>query len=399
MSRIAIVVHALVPHDPRVRRQSDALLAAGHEVDIFALRASGQPGYEERDGLRIHRLPIDRTWHGMVGHLAEYLAFMGIVTVVLARQHRRRRYALLQVATVPDFLVVAGVPLRLAGVPVLLDLHEDMPTFYLDRFSGLLHRPLVALVAAVARGSAALADELITVHEPLRRLSLERGVAPERITVVMNSADEAVFDPARVHRRAFMEDGELRLMHHSNLQRVYGLDRAIEAVALLGDLPLRFDVYGDGPYRPAIEEAIRRAEVGDRVVLHGAVPQDELPQLIAGSDIGLVPTLPEPYADYSLSTKLLEYAAMGLPIVATELATFRAHFTDSAIRFVSDGGPSALAAAIRADVADPEGTTARGQEARRQARSYAWSAQRQRYLEVVERLLATREPDSEIPAA
>jgi glycosyltransferase involved in cell wall biosynthesis len=387
VSRIAIVVHAIVPHDPRVRRQSDALLAAGHEVDIFALRAPGQPAREERGGRRIHRLPVNRTWYGMVGHLAEYLAFMGMATIALTRQHRRRRYALVQVATVPDFLVVAGLPLRLTGVPVLLDLHEDMPTFYRDRFAGRRHRPLRALVEAVARGSAALADELITVHEPLRRLSLDRGVAPERIAVVMNSADEAVFDPSRVHRRAFMEDGELRLIHHSNLQRVYGLDRAVEAVALLGDLPLRLDVYGDGPFRPAIEEAIRRAGVEKRIVLHGAVPQDELPQLIAGSDIGLVPTLPEPYADYSLSTKLLEYAAMGLPIIATELATFRAHFTDAAIRLVPGGGPSALAEAIRADVADPEATVARGEEARRQAQAYAWSAQRQRYLEIIDGLL------------
>jgi glycosyltransferase involved in cell wall biosynthesis len=388
MSRIAMVVHALFPQDPRIRRQSDALLAAGHEVEVFALRAPGQAAAEGLDGLRIHRLPVNRTWYGMLGHLAEYLAFMGLATVALARAHRRRRFALLQVATVPDFLVLAGLPLRLGGVPVLLDLHEDMPTFYRDRFAGRLQRPLVAAVDAVARGSASLADQLLTVHEPLRRLSIERGVAPERISVVMNSADEAVFDPSRVRRRPFMEDGELRLIHHSNLQRVYGLDRAVQALALLDDLPVRLDVYGDGPYRPVIDEAVRRAGVGERVSLHGPVPQDELPQLIAGSDIGLVPTRPEPYAEYSLSTKLLEYAAMGLPIVATELATFRAHFSEAAIRYVPGGGQAALADAIRADAVDPDGTTARGLEAQRQARAYGWGVQRQRYLEIVERLLA-----------
>jgi glycosyltransferase involved in cell wall biosynthesis len=205
----------------------------------------------------------------------------------------------------------------------------------------------------------------------------------------MNSPDEQIFDPSRYPRRPFMEDGELRLVHHSNLQRVYGLEFAVEAVALLGDVPVRLDVYGDGPYRSHIEEAVSRSGVGERVTLHGRVPLDDLPRLLADSDIGLVPTRPEPYAEYSLSTKLLEYAAMGVPIIATDLATFRAHFDERAIRYIPGGDPAALAAAVRADVADPEATEARGIEGQRQAQAYAWPEQRRRYLEIVERLLAS----------
>ena len=95
---------------------------------------------------------------------------------------------------------------------------------------------------------------------------------------------------------------------------------------------------------------------------------DELPRLLAGADIGLVPSLPEPYLAYSLSTKLLEYAAMGVPIVASSLSTFRRHFTDEAIRFVPGGDPEALARAIEGLVDYPEGTVRMGREAQRQAR-------------------------------
>ena len=108
-----------------------------------------------------------------------------------------------------------------------------MPEFFRDRFTHPLARPFHPIVTAVARASAAIADELITVHEPLRRLSIERGVDPERISVVMNSADGRLFDPDRHPRRAFMADGTLRLIHHSNLQRVYGLDVAVEGLARL----------------------------------------------------------------------------------------------------------------------------------------------------------------------
>ena len=102
---------------------------------------------------------------------------------------------------------------------------------------------MVPLVTGVARASAAVADELITVHEPLRELSIARGVPPDKITVVMNSADPRLFDPSRHPRRGFMADGTLRLIHHSNLQRIYGLDRAIAGLAALpADLDWRLDV-------------------------------------------------------------------------------------------------------------------------------------------------------------
>ena len=387
--RVAIVVHAVVPGDPRVRRQSDALVEAGHEVDIFALRQPGEASREADGAMRIVRLPVNRTFVGFAGHMAEYLAFTAMAAWVLAQEHRSRRYDLIQVATVPDFLDFAALPEKLAGVPLLLDLHEDMPEFFRDRFAHPLLRPLMPLVTVATRASAAIADELITVHEPLRHLSIDRGVDPERISVVMNSADGRLFDPSSTVRRPFMADGRLRLVHHSNLQRIYGLDRAIEGLAMVRPgLDWRLDVYGDGPWRPQVEAAIERTRTDDRVTLHDRVPLDELPRLLAASDIGLVPSLPEPYLQYSLSTKLLEYAAMGVPTVATDLATFRHHFTDAALRFVPGGDPAALARAIESLVDDPAGTTAMALEAQRQAAAYDWEVQKAHYLSVVGRLTA-----------
>ena len=139
--RVAIVVHAVFPGDPRVRRQSDALIEAGYEVDIICLRQPGEEA-DERDGpRRIVRLPVNRTFIGFAGHLAEYLAFTAMAGWGLAREHRRRRYDLVQVATVPDFLAFAALPEKLAGVPLVLDLHEDMPEFFRDRFAAPLLRP------------------------------------------------------------------------------------------------------------------------------------------------------------------------------------------------------------------------------------------------------------------
>jgi hypothetical protein len=108
---IAFVVHASVPADPRIRRQAEALMAADYEVDIFALRDPGQLPIEADGALRVIRLPVRRRFTGFAGHLAEYAAFAGHVAVRLTSEHRRRRYRLVQVATLPDFLVFAVGPL------------------------------------------------------------------------------------------------------------------------------------------------------------------------------------------------------------------------------------------------------------------------------------------------
>lgn len=389
MSRIAIVAHAVFPADPRLRRQTDALVAAHHQVDLFCLRAPGEVAEEQLRNVRIFRLPVHRAFSGFAGHMAEYLAFAGIAAVRLAREQGRRRYRLVQVATLPDFLAFAATPLKLSGVPLLLDLHEDMPEFFRDRFAHPALQPLLPAVTGAAKASAWVADEIITVHEPLRELSIARGVPPEKISVVMNSADADLFDATRHPRRPFMEDGELRLIHHSNLQRIYGLEVLIEAIARIGgELPVRADIYGDGPYRPHLEAAVARTGTADRVHLNGPVPIDELPDLIAAADVGVIPSLPEPYMQYSLSTKLLEYAAMGVPIVASDLRTIRAHFTGDAIHYVPGGDPDALADGLRAVAADPVATARLGAEAHRQEAQYEWTDQARRYVAIVDGLLA-----------
>jgi glycosyltransferase involved in cell wall biosynthesis len=291
------------------------------------------------------------------------------------------------VATLPDFLAFAALPVRLTGVPLLLDLHEDMPEFFRDRFRGG-GQVLFPLVSGAARASAAVADGLITVHEPLRELAIARGVPADRISVVMNGADERLFDRSLHERRAFRADGALRLVHHSNLLPIYGLDVAVEALGRLDPgLNAHLDVYGDGPFRAEVEAAIARHGVADRVTLHGRVPLDDLPALLAGADLAVVPTRPEPYLAYSLSTKLLESVAMGVPVIASDLHTIRLHFNPSSIRYVPGGDPSALASAIVSLAADPPAAARQASEASRQAEPYAWAIQRSRYLAVVDGLL------------
>ena len=130
-----MVVHSYYEEDPRVRREAEALVAAGRPVIVFALRNPGTARAERVAGVDVVRLSVQRHQGASPGvYLAEYLAFLARAMVASNLAHRRRRFSLVQVHSIPDFLVAAAVPLRLTGIPVILDLHEAMPDFFRHRF-------------------------------------------------------------------------------------------------------------------------------------------------------------------------------------------------------------------------------------------------------------------------
>src|SRR5512143_3999871 len=103
---VAMVTHSYYEEDPRVRREADALAAAGRQVDVFALRRLHDPDDEVIAGVRVRRLGVQRhQGAGLRTYLVEYLAFLVRATFALTRAHPRRHYGLVQVHTLPDFLV------------------------------------------------------------------------------------------------------------------------------------------------------------------------------------------------------------------------------------------------------------------------------------------------------
>ena len=75
VSRICIIRHYYYPEDPRGRREAEALAAAGHHVDVLALRHEGELASEVINGVNVRRLPV-KHYRGSVFHYAyEYGAF------------------------------------------------------------------------------------------------------------------------------------------------------------------------------------------------------------------------------------------------------------------------------------------------------------------------------------
>lgn len=392
--RVAVVRQGYFEIDPRVQREVHALLQAGHEVDVIALRDEGRPRIERDGALTIRRLPLPRRRGGAITYLADYAFFFLAAFAVLTFLHLRRRYDLVQVHSLPDPLVFVALVPRLTGARVLLDLHECMPEFFATKFGLPLDHRGVRAVAAAEQASIRFADFAITCTRQMRDAFLQRGAEPSKIGVVHNTAEEEVFDPAR-HPPRDRREGEFTLICHGSVEERYGLDTAIRAVALLADeIPeLRLRIVGKGSQLPELRELAAQLDVRDRVDFSGAwVPIEDLLDAIAAADAGVVAMKRDAFRDLVHCNKMYDLVAMRRPVITSRTRSVEAYFSDEALLYFRADDPEDLARAIRELFAHPE----RGQElvehAAEEVEPYRWPRQREQYQRYVESAVSGSRP-------
>src|ERR1700687_5679773 len=131
MSRACMIVHSTYPADPRVRRESEALLSNGWHVDVICLRGEGEKSIENCGGATAYRFQIKRhRSSGLAAYLLEYLLFFIAASFWVTLLHLRRGYRVVQVHNMPDFLVFTTLIPRLLGARVVLDMHDLVPELY-----------------------------------------------------------------------------------------------------------------------------------------------------------------------------------------------------------------------------------------------------------------------------
>jgi glycosyltransferase involved in cell wall biosynthesis len=386
-----MLAHSYYEEDPRVRREAEAVVASGRPVDVFALRRPGDGGFATVDGVQVHRLDVQRHQGAGIGaYMLEYADFFLRATVALARAHARRRYALVQVHTIPDALVFAALPLRLAGIPVVIDLHEAMPEFFRMRFPRASGRFVRALLAAQERLSIAMASAAITVNDALGARLVAMGVPAAKVTIVLNSPSLRRFDAAAHPARPFTADGVLRLVYAGALSTVYELDVLLDAVARIvatrPEVPVALELYGRDFAEVPLREQVAALGLADRTTFHGRIPIEAVPAAIAAADIGLAPTRRTEFTDFSLSTKIFEYAAMGKPVIASRLPMVEALFPPGTVTTYDAGDADSLARAILGLVDGADERRARVAATDEIVRRLAWEHESVRYLDLVERL-------------
>lgn len=395
IKRHCMIVHAYYPiGEPRVQREAEALIDNHYQVDVICLCQPGEPRRAIVNDVNIYRQPIHRhKGKGLGVQFLEYLAFFFMASWRLVALYFQRHYNVIQVHNLPDFLVFAALLPRLLGARVILDLHDLMPEFYASRFQNGMKKWQEWLIRWQELASCRFADHVITVTEPWRQTLIERGTVPaNKCSVVMNLADTRLFRRDRVSSQR-SEDGRFHLFYHGTLARRYGIDLALLAINQLRcELPdLHLTIHGRGEYLGELQTLAKELGLGECVHFStGYMPMEELPALIATADLGLIPYRRDVFTDGILPTKLMEYAALGVPAIAARTSAIEAYFDETTVQFFTPGDLDDLTRCIRELYHDRPRLAALSKNTEQFNQRYSWTVQSADYVRLVDTLRCSK---------
>ncbi len=390
--RMAVVLYSYYLTDPRPRRETEALVKAGMQADVICLRKdSSEPAFETVNGVNIHRVPLKRRRSGALTYALQYGFFFLSAFWRLTLWSLNRRYRLVHVHNMPDFLVFTTIAPRLRGAKVILDLHDPMPELFCGIYGMKELHPIFRMLRTLERWSIAFADRVLTPNIAFRDLFATRNAAPAKIEIVMNSPDTTVFDEAKALAAAkTAEKRPFRMMYHGLLVERHGLDLAIDALAKLqGRIPdVELELYGEKtPYVDRILRQIDDLKLQNIVHYHGHKSQKEIAEAICRIDLGLIPNRLNEFTAINFPTRIFEYLAMGKPLIVPRTKGVQDYFREDEILFFDAENLADLAKKIEWACTHPQELAAVMARGRDVYLKHQWSAQRERLIGVVRDLL------------
>jgi glycosyltransferase involved in cell wall biosynthesis len=350
-----VVENLPVPFDRRVWAEATTLAAAGYAVSVIAPAGRGaEAEHEFLEGVHVHRHPLPPEGDGPLGYLREYAAALWHQLRLAFRVRRERGIDVLHGCNPPDLIFLVAWALRPFGVTYVFDHHDICPELYETKFGR--RDALWRLMLLLERLTFRTATVSIATNDSYAEIARTRGgMAAEDVFVVRSGPklDRLVPRPARPE----LKQGARHLIGYVGvIGRQEGLDLLVAAAGhLIRDLgrgDVHFGIVGGGP---ALEEV--RAEVAAQgleahFTFTGRAPDELLLDMLSTADVCVNPDRATPMNDLSTMNKILEYMALGKPIVQFDLKEGRASAGEASLYARADD-PRDFAAKIAALLDDP----------------------------------------------
>lgn len=356
-ARVLIIVENLpVPFDRRVWQEALALSSAGYEVNIICPKGRGcDISREVLDGIHIYRYSLPLEADSATGYAIEYGYSLIMQLWLAAKVAITRGFDVIHACNPPDTIFVVGLVFKLFAKRFIFDHHDINPELYEAKFGrkDVWYR----LLCLLERLTFKAATVSIATNQSYKRIAIERGrMDPDRVFVVRSGPDMS-----RIQR--FPPNNELRrgkkylVAYVGVIGKQEGLDLLLEAIVLirrkLGRIDIHYTIMGDGT---ELENLIRQSDclsLGDVVEFTGRVSEERLWETLGTADVCVNPDRANAMNDKSTMNKILEYMALGKPIVQFDLAEGRVSAGGASL-YALPNNPEDFAAKICELLDDPE---------------------------------------------
>jgi glycosyltransferase involved in cell wall biosynthesis len=394
--RVLILVENLPsPFDRRVWQEATTLQAHGWQVSIICPTGKGyESAYEEIDGVHIYRYALPIEGDSAFGYLTEYAFAIWHMFRLAFKVRRERGFDIVHACNPPDLLFLVGAFFKLlAKTGFVFDHHDINPELYEAKFG---RRDLLwKLVVWLERASFHTADVSIATNDSYRRIAIERGgMDPQRVFVVRSGPklERLKTGPPRPE----LKRGRRYLVGYVGVMgRQEGIDYLLRAahhiVHYMGRQDVHFGLVGGGTALAEMQQLSVELQLADYVTFTGRVPDDELLDMLNTADLCVNPDVANEMNDKSTMNKIMEYMALGKPIVQFDLTEGRFSAGEASL-YATRNDASDMAHKITELLDDPESRARMGTFGRwRVENELEWKFEAPKLLKAYDTVLACRD--------
>jgi len=385
---VCIVVQSFYEIDARVRKKAETLVAEGYRVDVISLLPDNRKKGNYNIGkVNVHPISIKKKRASTLRYLFEYFSFFLQASWKITKLMRKHHYGVIDVNSIPDFLVFTARIPKWMKAKVVLDMHEFMPELFISKFGLSESHIVIRLLKWQERLSFNFADHVLVIHEPMQKIFAKRGLNSQKTTIIISSANEELLKGG--DQSPPTKKPEFVFMYHGTWTKLYGLDIAVRAFALAQQkLPnAEFWLIGGGTEENLLKEIITEKGLQDKVRLIGMMPQDEIGRWLNMGDVGITLVRQDLYMDLAIPNKIPECIVMGMPVISCELNTVKHYFTEDAICYFKPGDENDLANKMIELHNSKQKRDLLKKQALIEYEPIKWSIMRERYLNLINRLI------------
>ncbi|MDR3763331.1 MAG: glycosyltransferase family 4 protein [Acidobacteriota bacterium] len=383
--RICLIAHRFYDNNTHMMQFANALVRRGDQVDVISLRSPGASARENVEGVNVYRIQHRSiTERHPLQYLFRMLRYQLKTTFLLAWLHLRHPYDLIHVQAVPDFLVFSALVPKLMGTPVLLDLRDVMPELYASKFGRSMDSTAVRVLLQIERWSTRFASHVIIANPVWMEKISRRAVPPEKCTMIWYYPDPQYFQPQpRV-------PGEKKIMMYpGTISWHQGVDIAVRAFPrILQAIPgMEFHIYGVGDSWRDLAALVAELGLEKSVLMMPALPLPQIIQKMSECDVAIVPKrVSSRFGNEAASTKISEFMALGVPVVASRTEVESRFFNDSELRYFEPENEEALAEAVIEVCTNDEVRERLIRNGLAYVHEHGWSEGMQVYRQLVDRI-------------
>ena len=385
MKKILMISQSTYDYDSRIIRFTDALIENNYKVDVISLRLEDQKKYEEVNGVRVFRImksfPQD-TIFSYIFNSSVYLlkAFLKCTLLTL----KKDKPDVIHIHNMPDYLVFSTIFAKLRGIPIILDMHDLVVELFKEKWAEKTFNRIGFLLKFSEKISSRYVNHLITVTKECVDILVKRGVPSQKISLIMNSADEKIF----TYNEPII-DKQLthKILYHGTIARRFGLHYFIKAMpAIVEAIPdLEFHLYGNfnTQYSDEFQSLVNDSGLEKNVIYHKKIPYSELNDMIIQYDLGIVIYEQTEYMNLALPTKSCEYAMTGLPFIISELTSVKSIFKTDSVFYVNPLDTKMISETVIKFFKDPTIGKKHSKKAYEDVKGITWNIMRARYLTLI----------------